>query len=609
MLEIGRSNRDCLAILAFIALAGFFYLNLFAKERFFGEVEEYQIDKISVQYELLGEKIRLLEEKLEETDEENSVTENEVESLREEIQFLQNNAAAGELMKSDSLETLGGRFYPAPKAEETISDEEWEEITEDEDEDESSESEEENYDDLYENAVEESQKICPLSAEYTAAEFREENVLAKYETRPDKFLTSVLMNGPNNQLLGLRETMFIAIKLKRSYIMPKFFKHDRADPTAVHEYLEEVEPNERVSILKMRRLMNTKPLESVPDICENGEFSVFYQLARKGGSQNQGRLIKTCEKVDCEVDNVNCDEWNEGVCLENVSLPKVPNLNKTPMKLSRLAQDGNNTIMETIYDSDHSCAIMAYPYMDINFARNLFHPKINDEDKELMKDIMKATGRPLHIEEVVQEFVKNAIGGDETYVSMHWRYNAGDWWHGGCDIKDGHYKAAKRNGDGEDKIPEICRKLTYMRDPRNFAMQVNEFLTKTWANVNNEKGRIIPNIIKTMYIATPPSELDLMERMREELKKINPELKIFVQTDIEPFIRKYYKNAGCSELDDRFWEILSMAEQEVCLQSSVFLHSAGSSWSKNTNIERSIHDYPVRDGEVEASIMPRGDFR
>ena len=70
-----------------------------------------------------------MEEKLEETDEENSVTENEVENLREEIQFLQNEAAAGELMKSDPLETLSGRFYPAPKAEETISDEEWEEIT------------------------------------------------------------------------------------------------------------------------------------------------------------------------------------------------------------------------------------------------------------------------------------------------------------------------------------------------------------------------------------------------------------------------------------------------------------------------------------------------
>jgi len=34
-----------------------------------------------------------------------------------------------------------------------------------------------------------------------------------------------------------------------------------------------------------------------------------------------------------------------------------------------------------------------------------------------------------------------------------------------------------------------------MRNPLNFAKQVNEFLTKTWAEVNNEKGRIISSVI------------------------------------------------------------------------------------------------------------------
>ena len=82
---------------------------------------------------------------------------------------------------------------------------------------------EEDTDEVFENFVEESEesmpKICPLSPEYTIAEFNIKNVNAKYETRPDKFVSSVLMNGPNNQLIGLRETMFIAIKLNRSYIM------------------------------------------------------------------------------------------------------------------------------------------------------------------------------------------------------------------------------------------------------------------------------------------------------------------------------------------------------------------------------------------------------
>jgi len=351
--------------------------------------------------------------------------------------------------------------------------------------------------------------------------------------------------------------------------------------------------------------MNTKPLESVPEICENGEFSAFYQLARKGGTQNQARLVKTCAGVDCQVEDVNCEVWEEGVCLTNVKLPKFPK-GLADMKLTRLAQDGNNTLMQTLYDTDHSCTIMAYPYMDINFARNLFHPKIAEEDKELMADILKATGPPMHVEEVVHQFIKSAMGDDGSYVAMHWRYNVGDWWHGGCDIIDGHYKAAKRNGKGDDVIPEICKKLTFMRNPLNFANQVNEFLTKSWAAVNNEKGRVIPSVIKTMYIATPPSELQLMEDMRKELKKINPMLTVLFQADIEPYIRNYYKNAGCAPLEDLFWEILSMAEQEVCVQSSVFLSSAGSSWSKNTNIERSIRDFTVRDEGIESSLMPRG---
>jgi len=35
-----------------------------------------------------------------------------------------------------------------------------------------------------------------------------------------------------------------------------------------------------------------------------------------------------------------------------------------------------------------------------------------------------------------------------------------------------------------------------------------------------------------MYIATPPSEFQLMEDMRTELKKINPKLTILFQADV-----------------------------------------------------------------------------
>ena len=57
----------------------------------------------------------------------------------------------------------------------------------------------------------------------------------KYETRRDRYLIPVFCYGPNNQLHGFRESIFMAIKLNRTIITPPFFKHTRNDVTASDE--------------------------------------------------------------------------------------------------------------------------------------------------------------------------------------------------------------------------------------------------------------------------------------------------------------------------------------------------------------------------------------
>lgn len=49
----------------------------------------------------------------------------------------------------------------------------------------------------------------------------------------NKFIIPILDGGPNNQLFELRETIFLAIKLKRTLVIPRFFKHftDRLETT------------------------------------------------------------------------------------------------------------------------------------------------------------------------------------------------------------------------------------------------------------------------------------------------------------------------------------------------------------------------------------------
>ena len=49
---------------------------------------------------------------------------------------------------------------------------------------------------------------------------------------PNKFITTITVSGPNNQMIGFREMIFMAIKLNRTIIPPLFFKHGIADPTA-----------------------------------------------------------------------------------------------------------------------------------------------------------------------------------------------------------------------------------------------------------------------------------------------------------------------------------------------------------------------------------------
>ena len=58
---------------------------------------------------------------------------------------------------------------------------------------------------------------------------------SKYKLDNSKFLTVVTLAGPNNQMRGFRETIFMAVKLNRTIIPAPFFKHSKTDPTAAVE--------------------------------------------------------------------------------------------------------------------------------------------------------------------------------------------------------------------------------------------------------------------------------------------------------------------------------------------------------------------------------------
>ena len=51
------------------------------------------------------------------------------------------------------------------------------------------------------------------------------NRSTKINLRRSKYLLPILFGGPNNQLIGLRESVYIAIQLNRTLVLPLFRKH------------------------------------------------------------------------------------------------------------------------------------------------------------------------------------------------------------------------------------------------------------------------------------------------------------------------------------------------------------------------------------------------
>ena len=86
-------------------------------------------------------------------------------------------------------------------------------------------------------------------------------------------LLTVLTYGPNNQLRGFRESIFIAEMLNRTIVVPPFFKHDRTDKT-IQDNGNLVNPWDRIDFESLSKISSLAPnlyftlksaLQSVPE--------------------------------------------------------------------------------------------------------------------------------------------------------------------------------------------------------------------------------------------------------------------------------------------------------------------------------------------------------
>ena len=160
-----------------------------------------------------------------------------------------------------------------------------------------------------------------------------------------------------------------------------------------------------------------------------------------------------------------------------------------------------------MYESDHRCPILGFPYRGISFHKTLEGPrhaaKISANDREIMRRIVAETPRPHHVREAIAKFISEKI--KTNYVAMHWRYNDDDWaMH--CEHDHGNQKTC-------NKIIEI------MHDAQRMGNAFVNYL-KTLQGID------------IMYIAAPPDEMDMLNRVKIEIMKKLPTVQIFLSTQV-----------------------------------------------------------------------------
>ncbi|CAG5098286.1 Oidioi.mRNA.OKI2018_I69.XSR.g15529.t1.cds [Oikopleura dioica] len=330
--------------------------------------------------------------------------------------------------------------------------------------------------------------------------------------------------------------VFTAVKLNRSIVISPFFKHDIADPSSEGDGVALVHPYLRINIQKLRELVPVLSTEEYNNTCPH--FDAIYNVGGMCKPETVKRFKASCVFFGQEFcKNENGEEIFKHGCSNKLLEDEIVQKSLTYDKPDYTPK-GADSYRER-------CALLAFPYNLVNF--------------------WGATKKK-----------KQELNGD--YVTLHWRYNSGDWLHGTCDKRE------------KKKLDDICTQIEMMKRPEIFTAQISAF-------IDSVEG------VNSIYIASPPSETEMLNKGRAFLAKTRPDIKVVLQSEVIPFLKENFFPEGCKTHETESWDLLSLTEMEIAADSRIFLSSIGSSWSNNIKMERQLREVH-KDDDGNKVILP-----
>nr|XP_039265825.1 uncharacterized protein LOC120341394 [Styela clava] len=409
--------------------------------------------------------------------------------------------------------------------------------------------------------------------------------------RPDKFLLPILANGPNNQIIGLREAALVAIKLNRTLVIPKFFKHisDSQIGSGVGT-MTFIYPGHRLEVKDFCRFMSCISMEEFQQTC-GYQIDAVMHLSR----YSEADLKKFESIIGMKILNqdISRAKKSNGVKL----VPRKPI--DPEFKFRKFRPDE----IPELFSTSKRCVIYPRPLYNLQFARLDLKNKgkgrlISSEtdlqtssDTRLWLSLSYYSRSPEYISQIAKSFISLEMG-KKQFISVHWRYNKDDFMKR-CQIDITHANEMKLT---------LCRNALLIK-PTDIAMAIEDKIISL-----RKEGKLQHN--PHLYFAAPPSERKIIEGVAKILFD-RQGMTTFSSVDVEEFMKVRYNS--CPSLERHFNDIMSTTEMEICTRSLVFLGSVRSSWTDNVKSMRLTSQFqmalPEFDGDIFLSSVEMREKR
>ena len=383
---------------------------------------------------------------------------------------------------------------------------------------------------------------------------------------PHKFIFPLLINGPNNQMIGLRDSIFLSIALNRTLILPQFYQHKSSLA---------VETELRVDVKTLSTLISVKRPSEINKLCEKDIRALFI-------TDRSLWMLKQDPPFHRLADLSGVEKLHRGTVNTVQLLPS-----EDFKGLQR--HEGTVPLMRKLYTSNERCALYVYPFRSVGTrecasavreARKFMSEPgqiidVNTIDPELLYSIGYINSpKPKFVKQIADDF-RSGVFRNQSLIAVHWRFDREDWM----------LRCAKQDKpDGKQIVIDICDKIEKIQAV-DIATGIEGF-----RKLLKEKYKIDAS---NVYFAAPLTMQKLVDKVTQYFANTNT--KLFTYSDAKRHMEQY---SECYFVSEYFDDILSSFEMDLCLHSAAFLSSDTSSWSSNIIRDRNANKWNNADKPI-----------